>query len=232
MEDEYLQVVEHALLLMQEEKKKEAQLLLAAFLKQNPQSAPAWWILSQTLDDVEQERDCLERVLRFDPGYEQARTRLGQLMLNHEQDMTAPVEESIPYPPQADFPPEQPPAFAEEYDSLRGEQFDLFAPDAFDQYNRGVDSKYQESEQTRFSPPREVADRFEKEEGAAVQGKKEEVPSWIQTDEIADLRESQQPKRPRGKERMSVLEILLLIILIALVIIVAGYLGLSWLEVF
>ena len=60
-------------------KQEEAQALLVEYLKVNPSSARAWWLMSLTVPDILQQRDCLERVLRLDPEDELARERLEML---------------------------------------------------------------------------------------------------------------------------------------------------------
>ena len=60
-------------------KQEEAQALLVEYLKVNPSSARAWWLMSLTVPDIIQQRDCLERVLRLDPEDELARERLEML---------------------------------------------------------------------------------------------------------------------------------------------------------
>jgi peroxiredoxin len=79
MEEQSPKILEYAELLLGEDKAEEARLLLFAYLKRNPASASAWWILSRAVEDVQQERDCLERVLRLDPAHAQARARLDEL---------------------------------------------------------------------------------------------------------------------------------------------------------
>ena len=66
----------HAEGLLQEGKSDDARQLLIAYLKRIPNSAEAWWLLSQTITDTEQRKDCLKRVLRFDPNHVLARTHL------------------------------------------------------------------------------------------------------------------------------------------------------------
>ena len=53
-------------------KQQEARLLLMEYLKYNPSSAQAWWLMSQAVTDLDQQMDCLQRVLRLDPGNEPA----------------------------------------------------------------------------------------------------------------------------------------------------------------
>ena len=62
--------------LLQEGKEDEARQLLITYLKRKPNSAEAWWLLSQTLDDESQRKDCLKRVLKFDPNHFLANTHL------------------------------------------------------------------------------------------------------------------------------------------------------------
>ena len=72
-------IINQAELLIEEGKNREAQLLLLGFLKGSPTSPSAWWTLSQAVEEENQVIDCLERTLRYDPGHEQARSRLGQI---------------------------------------------------------------------------------------------------------------------------------------------------------
>ena len=60
-------------------KQHEARLLLVEYIKLNPASARAWWLMSLTLSDLNQQIECLERVQRFDPQNEMARERLAKL---------------------------------------------------------------------------------------------------------------------------------------------------------
>jgi len=62
--------------LLQEGKEDEARQLLITYLKRKPKSAEAWWLLSQTLSDENQKKDCLKRVLSFDPNHFLAQTHL------------------------------------------------------------------------------------------------------------------------------------------------------------
>ncbi len=52
---------------------------LAKQLKLNPGSTRAWWLMSQALTDRGQQVDCLQRLLRLDPGDERAKQRLAEL---------------------------------------------------------------------------------------------------------------------------------------------------------
>jgi cytochrome c biogenesis protein CcmG/thiol:disulfide interchange protein DsbE len=61
-------------------KQQEARLLLREYLKLNPASARAWWLMSLTLTDINQQMDCLQRVLHLDPENEPARERLANLI--------------------------------------------------------------------------------------------------------------------------------------------------------
>jgi len=61
-------------------KQQEAQLLLVEYIKTNPASARAWWLMSLTLTDIHQQMDCLQRVLYLDPKNEPARERLVKLI--------------------------------------------------------------------------------------------------------------------------------------------------------
>jgi peroxiredoxin len=61
-------------------KQQEARLLLGEYIKLNPASAHAWWLMSLTLTDINQQMDCLQRVLRLDPENKPARERLAKLI--------------------------------------------------------------------------------------------------------------------------------------------------------
>lgn len=56
--------------------------LLAAHLQKSPDSARGWWLLSLAVSETKQQIDCLERVLKIDPEYSPARTRLDKLKVN------------------------------------------------------------------------------------------------------------------------------------------------------
>ncbi len=57
----------------------QARLILAEQLKVNPNSTRAWWLMSQALTDQNRQVDCLQRLLRLDPGDERAKERLAEL---------------------------------------------------------------------------------------------------------------------------------------------------------
>jgi peroxiredoxin len=58
---------------------QEARLLLVEYIRLNPVSARAWWLMSFTITDINQQKDCLQRVLLLDPENESARDRLAKL---------------------------------------------------------------------------------------------------------------------------------------------------------
>jgi peroxiredoxin len=64
---------------LQEGKKGEARQLLVSYVKRIPDSADAWWLLSQAVEDKAQRKDCLKRVLRFEPNHILALTHLDLL---------------------------------------------------------------------------------------------------------------------------------------------------------
>lgn len=74
-----LQYVEQ---LLHEDKKQEALPILAEYLRQHPNSAQAWWLLSFAVPDAKQQIDCMERVLRIDPFNMPAQNRLEKLKGN------------------------------------------------------------------------------------------------------------------------------------------------------
>jgi hypothetical protein len=57
----------------------QARALLAGYVRQRPESANAWFLLSHAIPDAAQQRECLERALSLDPGHAAARERLAEL---------------------------------------------------------------------------------------------------------------------------------------------------------
>lgn len=57
-----------------------AQPLLVQYIKQQPDSADAWYLMSFVVADQRQQIDCLQRVLRFNPAHRQAQARLVEVM--------------------------------------------------------------------------------------------------------------------------------------------------------
>ena len=64
-----------------------AQTILAAFVKEEPSNAQAWYMLSFMVDDVEQVIHCLNQAITFDPLNNQYRERLNQFQA---QEMSTP----------------------------------------------------------------------------------------------------------------------------------------------
>ena len=71
-----LQYIEQLLL---EGNLQEAHRQLIAFVQRSPKSVPAWMLLSEIVTEKKQKQDCLEMVLRLEPGNRQARDRLAEL---------------------------------------------------------------------------------------------------------------------------------------------------------
>jgi hypothetical protein len=77
--------------------------LLIDVVKQQPGLEEGWWLLSQAVTEPRQQIDCLQRVLRINPGNVEAQTRL-RLLLSPPEEHAAPIA-----PPPAP-PPVSPPA--------------------------------------------------------------------------------------------------------------------------
>jgi tetratricopeptide (TPR) repeat protein len=82
--------------LLQAGKKSEARDLLVDYLRFNPNSARAWWLMSRAVTDPAQEKDCLERLLRLDPANITARERLETLV---DVGTASPAWAASPPPP-------------------------------------------------------------------------------------------------------------------------------------
>ena len=57
----------------------DARALLVDFLKENPNSAKGWWLMSFAVDDLEQQISCVNRILLLQPDHRKARARLAAL---------------------------------------------------------------------------------------------------------------------------------------------------------
>lgn len=64
---------------LKEGKTQSALPLLAGYVKQHPNSAKGWWLLSFVVPDAKQQIECLERALRLDPQSAPVRSRLEKL---------------------------------------------------------------------------------------------------------------------------------------------------------
>src|SRR5512143_1582377 len=69
--------------------------LLIEVVKQQPNSEEAWLLLSLAVAEQQQKIDCLQRVLRLNPGNVEAQTRLRQLLSPPER-ITPSVTPSAP----------------------------------------------------------------------------------------------------------------------------------------
>lgn len=58
---------------------QQARALLVEFIRTNPSSERAWWLLSFAVPEESQQTDCLKRVLQINPANLQARDRLAKL---------------------------------------------------------------------------------------------------------------------------------------------------------
>jgi peroxiredoxin len=59
--------------------KEDARELLVGFLKDNPNSTKAWWLMSFAASDLDQQISCLKRVLMLSPNHSKAQARLAAL---------------------------------------------------------------------------------------------------------------------------------------------------------
>ena len=59
--------------------KADARRLLVSYLKQYPDSAKGWWLMSYAVNGFDQQYDCLERVLEIHPDHHKAKKRLAAM---------------------------------------------------------------------------------------------------------------------------------------------------------
>jgi hypothetical protein len=71
-----------------------AQRLLVEYIKKNPQSEQAWYVLSTAVDDPRRQIECLQRVLRINPANTEAQERLMKAMA--ASTTAAPTAEERP----------------------------------------------------------------------------------------------------------------------------------------
>ncbi|MBI5824946.1 MAG: TlpA family protein disulfide reductase [Chloroflexi bacterium] len=93
--------LQHVEQLLREGKKQETLPFLAEHLRQQPNSAHGWWLLSFALPDVKKKIECVEWVLQIDPNSAPARARLEKLKGNgNTSAFVSPfVEEAAPPSP-------------------------------------------------------------------------------------------------------------------------------------
>lgn len=84
-------------------KKDQAQPLLVEFLRDEPNNAQAWYLLSHALTDPKRQQYAVLQALRADPTFERARNRL--IML---QGGTPPAAKAAPPPKFDPVPPQAP----------------------------------------------------------------------------------------------------------------------------
>lgn len=102
MEDSGWVLLQQAEEKMKEGRRQSALPLLASHLQKSPDSARGWWLLSLAVSDPKQQIDCLERVLKIDPEYAPARTRLDTLrgVSKASKPIVPPFTEQIDTPAQ------------------------------------------------------------------------------------------------------------------------------------
>ncbi len=100
--------LQHVEQLLREGKKQEALPLLAGHLRQYPNSAQGWWLLSFAVPDVKRQIECVEHVLQIDSNSRPAKTRLETLKGSGSvQRSTPPFVDTISSKP-ADVPDQLP----------------------------------------------------------------------------------------------------------------------------
>ena len=80
MESSISQALQRALAYLQSGQAELAQSLLTEVVKRQPDSEEGWLLLSQAVSEQRQKIDCLQHVLRLNPGNIEAQTQLRQLL--------------------------------------------------------------------------------------------------------------------------------------------------------
>jgi hypothetical protein len=101
---------------------QQAQPLLVRYIKQQPESADAWYLMSLVVPQPNQQIDCLQRVLRYNPAHRQAQARLVEVMTGHLPGQTPQTTTmSSPLPPIVPLT-EEPPSPAESQPAIDAQQ--------------------------------------------------------------------------------------------------------------
>lgn len=87
---------------------QQAQPLLVRFIKGQPDSADAWYLMSFVVPQPNQQIDCLQRVLRYNPGHRQAQARLVEVMTGQSAEAPQPVAPPSLFAPLLTPPAEAP----------------------------------------------------------------------------------------------------------------------------
>src|SRR5574339_64734 len=95
-----LDVIAQAKELIRSKQLPKAQRLLVEYIKKDPNSEQAWYVLSTAVDDPRKQIECLQRVLRLNPANTEAQARL----------MKAMAAQAAPPPPPPAPPIEERPA--------------------------------------------------------------------------------------------------------------------------
>jgi len=78
--------------------------LLVDFLKENPNSAKGWWLMSFAVDDLEQQISCVNRILLLQPDHRKAQARLAALKGEFPQTETGVSGEAASIPKKKKLP--------------------------------------------------------------------------------------------------------------------------------
>src|SRR5512143_4236199 len=84
------QALRRAAAYLQAGKPQLARPLLIEAVRQQPDSEESWLLLSQAVTEQQQKIDCLQRVLRINPGNVEAQARLQQLLSPPEERAAPP----------------------------------------------------------------------------------------------------------------------------------------------
>ncbi len=203
MAEQSSKTLEYAELLLKEGKEREARLLLVAFIKRNPVSVPAWWILSQAVEDVKHELDCLERVLQLEPGHQAAQQRVAAIKA--PSPPATKIAPAIPHAPQpAALPTVSPFVFTEDEFENIGETstegtFDLF-----------TSSAPWPAESPALEPRRE---------------EKSEVPVWAEppAQDVPAMKVAQSAKGAPRKKKTWIVDVLVISFILCLLLGIVSY---------
>lgn len=185
---------------LDEDKPEQARIVLADGLRKNPTSAPLWWALSHAMEKAEQEADCLERVLLYDPGHVEARRRLDEL--------NAPLAPTIAMPAVQK---------AEPAGELVSSPFDQFPSGTFEEDQAALPATSQPALDETESPDEPAA--------SSQFLTHSEVPVWAEPP--VEEPESDVPQNLPAKRRAWVMDLIVIATVLVAILLVVAY---FWLK--
>lgn len=164
--------------------KREAQRLLTEVLKEDPENAQAWFLLSHLVDSKEKQVAYLGKALALDPQHQKAKQRLARLRAVH-LTATREVEEAPVVEKEVEQRPEMRPVSAGPLDLISQERGDTL-PDWL-------------SDDATFLDMDQAAAQAEPEDSLPATAVQLDVPDWLQEVTAEGWEESKSPDKTEAE---------------------------------